>query len=80
MAPILLGSIASLAPVLRGGGHERLTAGFAETRSWPGLVLANLAAVTAVVAPPRVLAFVVGLWAVDTARRAGRFAGRLGGA
>jgi hypothetical protein len=44
LAQILVASLAYLGPVLRGGGHERLTQGFALTRSWPGLALANVAA------------------------------------
>ena len=34
---ILVASLAYLAPVLRGGGHVRLSAGFATTRSWLAL-------------------------------------------
>jgi nitrite reductase (NO-forming) len=37
---ILWGSLAYLVPMLRGGGHEALSAGFATTRSWIGLVAA----------------------------------------
>ncbi|MGV3759933.1 MAG: hypothetical protein ACO1PW_10405, partial [Actinomycetota bacterium] len=40
---ILWGSLAYLVPMLRGGGHERLSAGFATTRSWLGLAAANAA-------------------------------------
>lgn len=43
-AQILLGSLAYLGPVLRGGGHETLTAGFRTTRSWVALVAVNAAA------------------------------------
>jgi nitrite reductase (NO-forming) len=41
---ILVASLAYLAPVLRGGGHGQLTAGFAATRSWTALLAANAAA------------------------------------
>ncbi|RIK09935.1 MAG: hypothetical protein DCC49_04935 [Acidobacteria bacterium] len=40
---ILLGSLAYLGPVLRGGGHVRLAEGFSITRSWESLVAVNLA-------------------------------------
>lgn len=42
---ILLGAVAYIAPVLRGGGHTSLREGFHVTRSWEALVLVNLAAV-----------------------------------
>jgi nitrite reductase (NO-forming) len=48
-AQILVASLAYLGPVLRGGGHERLSAGFRLTRSWESLVLLNVAAVAAAV-------------------------------
>ena len=47
-AQILAGSLAYLAPVLRGGGHARLAQGFRLTRCWPALVAANVAAAGAV--------------------------------
>ena len=34
-----------MSPRLRGGGHQRLSEGFRTTRSWLGLIAANLAAV-----------------------------------
>jgi nitrite reductase (NO-forming) len=40
---ILWGSLAYLVPMLRGGGHRALSAGFATTRSWVGLVAVNAA-------------------------------------
>lgn len=42
---VLLGSLAYLAPVLVGGGHERLGSGLRATRSWPSLIGANTAAI-----------------------------------
>ena len=41
-AQILVRALAYIGPVLRGGGHERLSAGFALTRSWTALALVNL--------------------------------------
>jgi nitrite reductase (NO-forming) len=69
-APILAGSLAYLGPVLRGGGHEALTAGFRATRSWFGLVAGNAAAVAIVAGFERVAAAAVALWVVDAAARA----------
>jgi hypothetical protein len=73
-AQILLASLAYLGPVLRGGGHERLSAGFALTRSWPGLVAANLAAAGALASLTPVMAAGLAVWAGDTAGRVLRFA------
>ena len=42
---ILLASVAYLAPVLRGGGHVVLAAGFRATRSWAAVLFVNAAAV-----------------------------------
>lgn len=70
---ILWGSLAYVLPMLRGGGHERLSAGFATTRSWPGLVAANLTALSIALAAPTPLPQLVGAaWAVDTAWRLAR--------
>jgi hypothetical protein len=55
-AQILVGSLAYLGPVLRGGGHERLAAGFRTTRSWTVLVAANVAAVSIAVGAATVAA------------------------
>ncbi len=46
-AQILAASLAYFAPVLRGGGHRRLTAGFSITRSWTVLIAGNGAALAA---------------------------------
>jgi len=46
-AQILLASIAYLVPVVRGGGHERLAAGFSTTGSWVAVVTLNAAALAA---------------------------------
>jgi len=68
-AQILVASLAYLGPVLRGGGHQRLTAGFATTASWPGMVLANVAAVALLVDRRAVAVVAAGLWALDTGWR-----------
>lgn len=70
---ILWGSLAYLLPMLRGGGHERLSEGFATTRSWLGLVAANLAGLTVALAlPAPVTAAAVTAWVLDGAWRAAR--------
>ena len=66
---ILAASVAYLVPVVRGGGHARLTAGFQQTRSWTGLALGNAAGVTAVLGRVTLTGVVVGLWAADAAWR-----------
>jgi hypothetical protein len=71
-AQILVASLAYFGPVLRGGGHRRLTAGFAVTRSWPGLVAANVAAVSVLVGPALLTAVALLAWAADSASRAVR--------
>lgn len=71
-AQILAASLAYLGPVVRGGGHERLTAGFATTASWAGLALANVAAVALLVGAGSAAAVAVAGWAMDTGWRAMR--------
>jgi hypothetical protein len=71
-AQILVASLAYLGPVLRGGGHRRLTAGFAITRSWISLAAGNVAAVAALVGHGPTLAAALALWLTDIAIRAGR--------
>lgn len=73
-AQVLAGALAYLGPVLRGGGHERLTAGFATTRSWGGLVAANAAAAAVALGATRLAAVLVALWVADAALRAARLA------
>jgi len=68
-AQILWGALAYLLPVLRGGGHERLAAGFATTRSWVGLGAVNVAGVALALAAPFIAAAAVAVWATDTAIR-----------
>jgi hypothetical protein len=69
-AQILVSSLAYLGPVLRGGGHQRLSAGFATTRSWVGLAAGNIAAVAALTGRMSLLASALIVWAADTALRA----------
>jgi nitrite reductase (NO-forming) len=70
---ILWGSLAYLLPMLRGGGHARLSEGFASTRSWLGLAAANAAGLSAAAAAPgRVTALLVAVWVIDSGWRAAR--------
>lgn len=75
-AQILLASLAYFGPVLRGGGHERLSAGFALTRSWPSLFAANTAAAGALTDHTPLMATGLAVWTAEVAARAGRFAGQ----
>jgi nitrite reductase (NO-forming) len=68
-AQVLWGALAYLLPVLRGGGHQRLAAGFATTRSWVGLVAANIGGLALALAVPLVAAVAVAVWTIDTAVR-----------
>lgn len=70
-AQILWASLSYLVPMLRGGGHRMLTSGFATTRSWPGLALANAAAVAAVVGATPALGVAATAWALDSLWRFG---------
>src|SRR6185437_7289237 len=69
-AQILAAALAYLGPVLRGGGHRRLTDGFRITRSWPGLIVANVAAVALAVGAHDVVVVALGVWLIDTLARA----------
>ncbi|HLT15785.1 MAG TPA: hypothetical protein VK007_03705 [Acidimicrobiales bacterium] len=68
---VLWGSLAYLLPMLRGGGHERLSAGFATTRSWLALVAANVAGVALVLDAEALVAGALAIWGLDTAVRTG---------
>jgi hypothetical protein len=70
-AQILVASLAYLGPVLRGGGHRRLTAGFALTRSWVSLAAGNTAALAALLGHGPTFAGALAIWLADTAIRAG---------
>jgi hypothetical protein len=69
-AQILVASLAYLGPVLRGGGHRRLTAGFAITRSWLSLAAGNAAAIAALVGHGPTVAAALVIWLADIAFRA----------
>lgn len=70
---VLWGSLAYLLPMLRGGGPQRLSQGFATTRSWLGLAMANGAGLAlAVGAPAWVPATLVAVWVLDSLWRAAR--------
>lgn len=69
---IVWGSLAYLLPVLRGGGHVLLSAGFATTRSWVGLAAVNVAGVALVAGLPPVAAVAVAVWVADTLWRFAR--------
>ncbi len=71
-AQILWGSVAYLLPVLRGGGGEQLSIGFAATRSWLALGAANIAALALALEASTVATVAVGVWVLDTAVRAAR--------
>ena len=71
-AQILVASIAYLGPVLRGGGHRRLTAGFAATRSWLSVAAGNIAAIAALVGNRPTLAAALAIWLADIAIRGRR--------
>ncbi len=64
-AHILIASLAYLAPVLRGGGHQRLTAGFAVTRSMVSLVVGNLAALASALDQTTLMGVALGIWVID---------------
>lgn len=69
---LLVASLSYLGPVLIGGGHRRLTANFALTRSWVGLVAGNVAAIAAVAGLGTPLyAGAIAAWTVDGTVRAG---------
>ncbi|MGZ4716621.1 MAG: hypothetical protein ACXWCB_07955, partial [Acidimicrobiales bacterium] len=70
-AQILACSLAYLAPVLRGGGHVRLTAGFRLTRSPLALAAANAAALGALTDTVVVTTTGIAIWLADTAVRTG---------
>ena len=69
-AQILLGSVAYLVPVLLGGGHERLAAGFTATRSWPAVLATNTAVVAWIVGAHELMIVAVVATAADATVRA----------
>jgi nitrite reductase (NO-forming) len=73
-AQILLASAAYLGPVLRGGGHERLSHGFGLTRSWTVLAAVNLASVAWLLQLRPLVTVATGAVACEVAIRAVRLA------
>jgi nitrite reductase (NO-forming) len=73
-AQILVAALAYLGPVLRGGGHRRLSAGFSGTRSWMALGAANVAAASLAAGWALVGAGALAVLAGDTGWRALRLA------
>lgn len=69
-AQIVAASLAYFGPVLRGGGHVALSAGFATTRSWLALVVGNVAAIAAVFGWTAVFGVALGVWLADLGIRA----------
>lgn len=69
---ILVASLAYLGPVLRGGGHERLSAGFAVTASVPSLVFGNVAAAAVLFRMETLAGVALALWVADVSYRAVR--------
>jgi nitrite reductase (NO-forming) len=68
---LLVASLSYLGPVLVGGGHQRLTANFAITRSWVGLVAGNVVAIAACADLGRpIYAGALAAWTVDGTVRA----------
>lgn len=79
-AQVVASALAYLGPVVRGGGHQRLHAGFALTGSWLSVAAANVAAAAALADQSRLLGVALGVWAVDAAQRTVRLtASRAGG-
>ena len=73
-AQILLASLAYFGPVVRAGGHVRLTAGFATTRSWPSLAGINVAAAALAVGHQPIAVVAAVIVAADLVVRALRLA------
>lgn len=69
---LLWASLSYLLPMLRGGGHERLSDGFATTRSWAGLFAVNLAGVALVAGTDPVALAAGSVWVFDAAWRGAR--------
>lgn len=74
VAQILVASLSYFGPVLRGGGHVRLAAGFRLTRSWLSVLLGNTAAVAILVGATGVAAVASLIWVADVLQRGLRLA------
>ncbi len=75
VAQLLWAAIGYFAPVLRGGGPERLTEGFRIMRSWTALIALNLAAATASAGGGTPTGVLVAIAAADTTWRTARLLG-----
>ena len=69
---VVWGALAYLLPMLRGGGHENLSRGFATTRSWVGFGAVNVAGLALALALNRLAAIDLVVLVGDTAWRLGR--------
>jgi hypothetical protein len=69
---IVVASLAYFGPVLRGGGHQRLSAGFATTRSWLSLAAGNVAAAALLLDLRPVAAAALVVWTADLLTRGAR--------
>lgn len=74
LVQLLWGALCYLVPVLAGGGHERLAASFAATRSWPGLAAANVVPLLLVLGLGGAGVAAGAAWAADAVWRFGRVA------
>lgn len=72
LGQLLWGSVAYLLPILRSGGGSNLTGGFAATRSWFGVVVANALGVALVARWHEVAAVLGAVWAFDAGYRVWR--------
>ena len=68
-AQILIASFAYLTPILLGGGHKKLTNGFAITRSWESLILGNLASLALILDLQHYALALMVLWLLDVVIR-----------
>ena len=71
-AQLLAASLAYLGPVLRGGGHKRLSAGFAVTRSWTALASVNAAMLLWLFDLHAFATLAFAAWALESAWRGAR--------
>lgn len=72
LAQVLVASLAYFGPVLRGGGHQQLSAGFTLTRSIPSLIAGNVAGAALLVGADEIALAAVTVWALDVGARAVR--------
>lgn len=68
-AQIAMASLSYFGPVVRGGGHVALSAGFALARSWLSVAAANVAALGALFEVNEAIAAGLSIWAADVVVR-----------